>query len=143
MEQQEGRYLATQVAAGWILFFLIKVFSLSCLILFSIYDKNGFQSLFQDPGPDAAKGLLYMFWIVSLMPIYVFLVGRSKSTIWRWPVLFLSSALLVLGALHHWGHWSGGERATLTSNVIDFMADGTALWLVYSSFIWARHRASA
>ncbi|MBS0176210.1 MAG: hypothetical protein JSR64_19435 [Nitrospira sp.] len=143
MEQQEDRHLATQVAVGWALFFLVKVFSLSTAILFSIFENNGFKKLLEDPGPGAAQVLLYVFLVVSLMPIYVFIVGRSKSSVWRWPSLLLACAIFILGALHHWGHWSAGERATFSSNIIDFMADGAALWLVFSSFAWARRSASA
>jgi hypothetical protein len=143
MEQQENRILATQVAVGWVLFFLIKVFALSTSILFSIYENNGFQSLMGDPGPEAAGVLLYVFWVASMVPIYVFVVSRFRSTLWRWPVFLLGSALFLLGVLHHWNHFSAGERVGFTSNVIDFMAHGAALWMVYSSFVWARHRESA
>jgi TM2 domain-containing membrane protein YozV len=137
MDKQDGRFIVTQVAVGWVLLLLIKVFSFSAAILFSIYENNGFQSLAGDPGPDAARIFLYVFWIVSLMPIYVFLVAqRAKG--WRWPSLILSVLFLLFGLLHHWHHWSDGERQGFSSNVIDFMNHCVAIWLVFTSARWAK-----
>jgi hypothetical protein len=76
MEQQEERYMATQVAIAWMLLLLVKVFSFSAAILFSIYENNGFQSLAGDPGPQTARAFLYVFWVISVMPIYVFAVAK-------------------------------------------------------------------
>lgn len=79
MDKQDGRFIVTQVAVGWVLLLLIKVFSFSAAILFSISENNGFQTLAGDPGPDAARIFLYVFWIVSLIPIYVFLVSQRAK----------------------------------------------------------------
>jgi hypothetical protein len=140
MDRQDGRYIATQVAAGWVLLLLIKVFSFSAAIPFSIYQNNGFQSLAGDPGPDAARVFLYVFWAVSLMPIYVFVVAHQAKA-WRRPSLILSVLFLLSGLFHHWHHWSDGERQGFTANVIDFMNHGVALWLVFTSARWAKVRA--
>jgi len=135
MEQQEERYMATQVAIAWVLLLLVKVFSFSAAILFSIYENNGFQSLAGDPGPQAARAFLYVFWVISVMPIYVFAVAK-RSKPWRLPSLILGTLFLLFGLFHHWRHWSDGERQSFTSNVIDFMNHGVALWLVFASALW-------
>jgi hypothetical protein len=143
MEQLENRHLTTQVAAGWMMFFMAKVFALAAAILFGIYDANGFRTLSQDPGPEAARVVLFVLLLVSMMPIYVFIVGRFKSALWRWPVVLLGSALLLVGMLHHWGHWVAGELVRPSAHVVHLMATGAALWIVCSSLAWARHGVGA
>jgi hypothetical protein len=141
MELFESRYLATRVAVGWVLFLLVKVFAFSSAILFSIYANDGHQALFLEPGPDAARAARYVFGLVSIVPIYVFVVAGVRSSWWRWPVVLMGTALLLVSLLHHWGHWAHGELGGPGAHIVHLMATGAAAWLVYSAIAWARHRS--
>lgn len=113
------------------------VFGFSAHILFSIFERNDFATLFDDPGPRAAGTLLYVFWFISLMPIYTFLVAATSARAFRWFSVIVAALLLVLSVHHEIGHWRAGERPDFASHVIDLMHHCVLLWLVVNSWRWA------
>ena len=110
--------LPMKIALGWTLLLVTMVFGFSAHILFSIFEKNDFASLFNDPGPQAAGQLLYMFWFLSSMPIYMCLVARTRARGVRWSIVAIAALLLLMTIAHEWGHWQAGERPDLSSHII-------------------------
>lgn len=138
MQIDRDEVLALQIALGWVLLLLIKTIGFSAAILFSIYAENDFRELFLDPGPASARSLWYVFWLLSVMPIYVMVVSRSKIALARWVSVPIAAAFLVLGILHELSHWQYGDRPDFNSHIIDLMNHGAGLWVLVNSIRWAR-----
>lgn len=143
MQQNRETSLPTQVAVGWTLILLVKTFSFSAGILFSILANDSYEILSVDPGIRAARAFLYVFWLLSLMPVFVMLSTRTEARFPRWIGVALVSALLFLTALHHGSHWHNGDRPDFNSHVIDLMNYGVGLWVLFNSIRWARAPAAA
>ena len=143
MESARNIDFPTQIAVGWVLLFIGMVFGFSAHILFSIFERNNFATLFDDPGPRAAGRFLYIFWFISLMPIYTFVVAGTTTRAFRWFIVIVAAVLLALSVDHEIGHWRAGERPDFASHVIDLMHHCVLLWLIVVSSRWALARSAA
>ena len=141
MDSRHDIDLPMQIALGWTLYVVTMVFGFSAHILFSIFERNNFAGLFDDPGPRAAGRFLYIFWFLSLMPIYTCLVARTRARGLRWCIVAIAALLLLLTVAHEWGHWQAGERPDFSSHVIDLMHATTLLWVLVNACRWSLARA--
>jgi hypothetical protein len=55
MDSRHDIDLPMQIALGWTLYVVTMVFGFSAHILFSIFERNNFASLFDDPGRRASR----------------------------------------------------------------------------------------
>ena len=137
MQVKRAENLATQVAIGWGLMLVTFALMLTVMVMDNIFANNDFHALRRDPGPGFMPLLLYIFGVYAMMPIYVFIVARSRLKIFRWIALAIAVWFFLFFFMHHLSHWQHGDRPTIASHVIDSMLDVYGVWVIVNSIRWA------
>ena len=132
--------LRSQIALGWVLMLVVLTLTTALLIIQSSLDDNNFHALKVDPGRKSLDFLVFVFAIYVLMPIYVHLVNRLRSSAWRWAAVVMAALILVFFLLHHTAHWVHGDRPTISSHVMDILHHAASIWVLVNSIRWARSR---
>jgi uncharacterized BrkB/YihY/UPF0761 family membrane protein len=133
--------LRDRIALGWVAMLLIQALMLIAMILESVFMDNDFLSLKFDPGEGGLKMMVFIFALYALMPIYIHFAHDRKGRIWRWAAFALAILGLFFYLLHHIAHWYYGQRPDLPSHALDATIHLLGLWVIVSSFKWARFKA--
>jgi hypothetical protein len=130
--------LRTQISLGWIINLLIGTLMFTFMTIESALADNDFRALRRDPGSEGLKVLVYLVPFYALMPVYVYLVGRFRTRVFRWIAVAMAALAFMFFLLHHLSHWYFGQRPDFSSHVLDLTIHAGGLWVLVNSIKWAK-----
>lgn len=138
MQSERSESLSIDVTLGWIMLLLILTVMFVFTLVSTILAGDNFQGFHEDPGPVGAVWLTFLFAFYAVMPLLVQVSRVTGNRAIRWALMVFECIFLLLFLLHHISHWRDGTRSHLVDNVLEFSHHAIAIWLIYTTFKWAR-----